>query len=117
MIKGIGLDIVELPRLQKIVARTPRFATRILSVRELEIYNQLASHRQLEFLGGRFAAKEAYAKALGTGIGESCTFHAIEILRNEVGAPTIYFNNKLTNDFISITHTEQFAAAQIIILV
>ena len=117
MIKGIGLDIVELPRIKHIIERTPRFVNRILTERERAIYEQLAPHRKLEFLGGRFAAKEAYAKALGTGIGGECELQDIAILPNELGAPKLYFKNELTNDFISITHTEQYAAAQVIILV
>ncbi|KFL42749.1 4'-phosphopantetheinyl transferase [Lysinibacillus sp. BF-4] len=117
MIKGIGLDIVELPRIKQIIERTPRFVNRILTERERAIYEQLAPHRKLEFLGGRFAAKEAYAKALGTGIGGECELQDIAILPNELGAPKLYFKNELTNDFISITHTEQYAAAQVIILV
>lgn len=117
MIKGIGLDIVELPRIKSVIERTPRFITRVLTERERAIYEQLAPHRQLEFIGGRFAAKEAYAKALGTGIGTSCELQDIEVLPNELGAPKIYFKKELMNDFISITHTEQYAAAQVIILV
>ncbi|HJH11392.1 MAG TPA: holo-ACP synthase [Metalysinibacillus jejuensis] len=117
MIKGIGLDIVELPRLKNIITRTPRFVNKVLTMREYEIYQSLKPHRQLEFLGGRFAAKEAYAKALGTGIGEHCRLHDIEIIANDLGAPVLYFCNELTSDFISITHTEKYAAAQVIILV
>ena len=115
MIKGIGLDIVELERIEQALSRTERFATRILSTRELDIFNGLFPRRKIEFLAGRFAAKEAYAKANGTGLGEGCTLHQIEILKDTVGKPVLYFDGDLVNGFITITHTKTVAAAQVIL--
>lgn len=60
MIIGIGCDIVEIARLQK---HQTKIADRILSDKEKAIYNQLQTKRQLDFLAGRFAAKEAIFKA------------------------------------------------------
>lgn len=58
MIKGIGVDIIELDRIKKIIERKPRFLKRILSDAEMTLYNQLpSSQRKIEFLAGRFAAK------------------------------------------------------------
>ena len=75
-----------MPRLEKQLDN-PQFINKVLTVAEQEIFNSFQSDsRKLEFLAGRFACKEAYAKALGTGIGET-TFLDIEILRNEAGAP------------------------------
>ncbi|MBS7345006.1 MAG: holo-ACP synthase [Caryophanon sp.] len=116
MIKGIGLDIIELVRVEKIMTRTPRFVERILSVRERAMYDALSHKRKVEFLAGRFAAKEAYAKANGTGIREGCEFLHIEVLRDDLGAPTLYFQGKRANGFVSITHSEAYAAAQVILL-
>ena len=116
MIKGIGLDIIELARVEKIVARTPRFVERILTERERAIYETLSQKRKIEFLAGRFSAKEAYAKANGTGIREGCEFVHIEVLPNELGAPTLYFQGHKANGFVSITHSEAYAAAQVILL-
>lgn len=116
MIKGIGLDITELARIKQIVARTPRFTARILTAREQAIYDTLSAQRKIEFLAGRFAAKEAYAKANGTGIRAGCEFTDIEVLTNELGAPVLYFKGALANGFVSITHSEQYAAAQVILI-
>lgn len=116
MIRGIGLDIVELERIEKAATRNDRFVTRILSQRELELYSKLSDGRKKEFLAGRFAAKEAYAKANGTGLGEGCTLHQIEILKDEIGKPLLYFNGEIVNGYISITHTRTVAAAQVILL-
>ena len=74
LIKGIGLDIVELERVEKLMRHTQRFQQRILSEREQDLFNTLSPSRQIEFVAGRFAAKEAFSKALGTGIGKDCHF-------------------------------------------
>ena len=116
MIKGIGLDIVEITRIKKAMDRSERFRLRILSERELSLYNQLTQQRKVEFLAGRFAAKEAYSKANGTGIGKGCEFHQIEILKDELGKPIIYFNGEIVSGHVSITHTKEYAAAQVILL-
>nr|WP_106781589.1 holo-ACP synthase [Lysinibacillus timonensis] len=115
MIKGIGLDIIEIARIKK-ADLTDKFRTRILSTRELDIYNQLSSVRKIEFLAGRFAAKEAYSKANGTGIREGCEFHQIEILNDELGKPILYFNRQTVKGFVSITHSKEYAAAQVILM-
>ena len=116
MIKGIGLDIVEIDRIKKAAHRSEKFQQRILSMQELNIYTQLSEHRKDEFLAGRFAAKEAYAKANGTGIRKGCEFHQIQVMNNELGQPTLYFDGQVVNGFVSITHSRDYAAAQVILL-
>ena len=116
MIKGIGLDIVEIERIAKAMARTERFKNRILSERELALFTTHSTSRKVEFLAGRFAAKEAFSKALGTGIGSTCKLHDIEILRGDAGNPVLYFKGELVNGFVSITHAQQYAAAQVILM-
>lgn len=116
MILGVGLDLVELDRIEKAYSRSCKFAERILTKRELAIFNDLSAPRQIEFLAGRFAAKEAYSKALGTGIGKGCELHQIEILKDESGKPLLYFEGEAVNGFISITHTRQVAAAQVVLM-
>ncbi|MGN7479631.1 holo-ACP synthase [Solibacillus silvestris] len=116
MIKGIGLDLVELDRIEKMLRRSAKFAHRILTERELAIFDTLSQTRQVEFLAGRFAAKEAYSKANGTGIGKECELHQIEILKSESGKPILYFDGEQVNGFISITHTRTTAAAQVILM-
>lgn len=79
MIYGIGLDITELKRIAAMAARQKRFAERILTPGELDQYHELSEKRKIEFLAGRFAAKEAFSKAFGTGIGKQLSFQDIEI--------------------------------------
>ena len=116
MIKGIGLDIVEIDRIAKAMMRTNKFKDRILSEKEKVLFDTHSETRRIEFLAGRFAAKEAFSKALGTGIGEECKLHDIEILRGKAGNPVLYFKGELVNGFVSITHTKEYAAAQVILL-
>jgi holo-[acyl-carrier protein] synthase len=116
MITGIGLDVTEIERIEAAHKRTSKFTERILTQQELIRFSSLTPHRQIEFLAGRFAAKEAYAKALGTGIGKECSFQDIEIQSNELGKPILYFKGNVVNGFVSITHTKQFAAAQVVLV-
>lgn len=116
LIAGIGLDIVELERIAKLDARSPKFRMRILTAEELKIYETHTSHRRIEFLAGRFAGKEAFAKAKGTGIGTQCNFTDIGILPESSGKPNLYFKGVAIPGFISITHTRTVAAAQVILL-
>ncbi|MEC2077362.1 holo-ACP synthase [Metabacillus fastidiosus] len=116
MILGIGLDIIELDRIRRIVDRQPGFIKRILTINEIEKFSDLSKERKVEFLAGRFAAKEAYAKALGTGIGEDFSFHDIEVINNRRGKPIIKVEEEhLHNIHLSITHSREYAAAQVII--
>ncbi|HEO8420245.1 holo-ACP synthase [Niallia sp. FSL W8-0635] len=114
MIKGTGIDITEIERIETLVQRKPNFAKRILTDKELEKYQKLAGHRKSEFLAGRFAAKEAFSKALGTGIGAKLSFLDIEIGYEEEGKPCILkpFSQGV---HLSITHSKQYAFAQVII--
>ena len=86
-----------------------------MTVAETEIYMSLKSHRRTEFLAGRFAGKEAFAKAQGTGIGATCNFVDIDSIPDSKGKPILKFNGILVSGFISITHTEKVAAAQVIL--
>lgn len=114
MIIGIGLDLVETHRIEKLRKRQERFPKRILTETEWQLYDTLSEKRKTEFLAGRFAAKEAYSKAIGTGIGKELSFQDIEITSDEKGKPWIV---KPTENqiHVSITHTKTHAAAQVII--
>ncbi|PID06198.1 MULTISPECIES: holo-ACP synthase [unclassified Sporosarcina] len=116
MIQGIGLDIVELDRVARLDGRNTKFRERILSERELCVYETLSGHRKIEYLAGRFAAKEAFSKARGTGIGADCSFLDIEVMSEASGRPILYFHSQLVQGFISITHTQTVAAAQVVLL-
>ena len=116
LIRGIGLDIVELERVARLDARNAKFRERILSSAELQNYEKMNGHRKTEYLAGRFAAKEAFSKARGTGIGNDCSFLDIEVLSEPSGRPILYFRQQPINGFISITHTQTVAAAQVILM-
>lgn len=116
MIKGIGLDIIELQRIREGLVRNDRLAARILTSEEREIYETLPSQaRKIEFAAGRFAAKEAFAKACGTGLGK-LSFQDIEILPGKKGAPELKARN-LGEDrvLVSISHSKDYAVAQVVI--
>ncbi|UII56213.1 holo-ACP synthase [Cytobacillus spongiae] len=114
MITGIGIDIVELSRIRAIVERQRKFIDRILTDQEREKYVSLTGDRQIEFLAGRFAAKEAFSKAYGTGIGEELSFLHIEVDSDERGKPYIKlpFNQGV---HLSISHSKEYAVAQVVI--
>ncbi|KAB2330565.1 holo-ACP synthase [Bacillus mesophilum] len=114
MITGIGIDIVELHRIQKLVDKQQKFALRILTHSEFQQFEQLHGKRQVEFLAGRFAAKEAYSKAIGTGIGSDLSFQDIEIAKDERGKPSI-MKPIQHGVHLSISHSKDYAVAQVII--
>ncbi|WP_156290223.1 holo-ACP synthase [Oceanobacillus salinisoli] len=115
MIKGIGIDIIELDRIQKSIANE-KFVDRILTSKEKFLYDALQkTNRKVEFAAGRFAAKEAFAKAIGTGIGK-LSFQHIEVLPDEHGAPMIQVKGfEKERIFLSITHSKAYAVAQVVI--
>lgn len=88
MIFGIGTDIVEVSRIEDSLARFGNaFAERILNEQEWLSYSQ--SNTQSRFLAKRFAAKEAFSKALGTGIRAPATFQNIGIAHDDLGKPVL----------------------------
>lgn len=114
MIKGIGTDIVDISTLTKIQEKQPKFAQRILSELEYQQYQQFKSKkRQIEFLAGRYAAKEAFVKALGTGISQGINFQEIVISNNSQGAPQILCQNDKV--WLSISHHVTQAVAMVVI--
>ncbi|WP_034551336.1 holo-ACP synthase [Carnobacterium funditum] len=114
MIVGIGLDVIEIDRIEHAVKKRKTFSNRVLTQAEWAIFNELKGSRQIEFLAGRYAAKEAFSKAFGTGIGK-LGFHDLEILPNEKGKPILTKSPFNGNVFLSITHTNTIAAAQVIL--
>jgi len=88
MIFGIGIDIVEVKRVEN-MSSLDSFAKKILSNQEIEYFYTLDLSKQVKYLSIQYAGKEAIAKALGTGISDNVKFKEIEILRNEKGKPTL----------------------------
>ncbi|HLQ71527.1 MAG TPA: holo-ACP synthase [Bacillota bacterium] len=116
MIKGIGLDMIELDRIDKSLQKDNRLVKRVLTEREQALFQRLATHRRkVEFLAGRFAAKEAFSKAAGTGIG-TLSFQHIDVMPSESGAPHIQaIGYEHMRIFVSITHSDTYAVAQIVL--
>ena len=91
MIFGIGTDIVEYERIEKLYARHgERFAQRVLSASELSELENYANPARL--LAKRFAAKEAFAKAVGTGLRHPVSLSRISIGHDELGKPALQFD-------------------------
>ena len=114
MIVGHGIDIEELASIERAVTRHTGFADRVLTTKEMERFTNLKGRRQIEYLAGRWSAKEAFSKALGTGIGK-LTFQDLEVLNNEQGTPYFSqtpFSGKI---WLSISHTDQFVTASVIL--
>jgi len=114
MIVGHGIDIEALASIQNAVKKRKGFAQRVLTDKEMERFSSLKGRRQVEYLAGRWSAKEAFSKALGTGIGK-LGFQDLEILNNERGAP--YFSKSPFSGkvWLSISHTDQFVTASVIL--
>lgn len=104
--KGIGTDIVARKRIHDLWQQYgQKFAQRILSEDELKVF---ANHKEPEaYLAKRFAAKEAIAKAVGTGIGQSISFQDISVMNNAKGKPEVVLNHK-ANLFVTQLGITQF---------
>ena len=114
MIVGHGIDIEALASIQNAVEKREGFAQRVLTDKEMERFSSLKGRRQVEYLAGRWSAKEAFSKAMGTGIGK-LSFQDLEVLNNERGAPYFSqapFSGKI---WLSISHTDQFVTASVIL--
>lgn len=93
MVKGIGTDLVELSRVEETLKQYgDRFVDRVLTVEEKRDFDK--SKHPVAFLAKRWAAKEAAAKALGTGIGASAGFLDFNIDHDELGAPKLVLSGK-----------------------
>ena len=94
MIHGIGTDIVKVERMLRSLDRHgERFAARILAGSERDAF--AASREPARFLAKRFAAKEAFGKALGTGVAVPATLHAVAVDHDELGKPLFRFGEAL----------------------
>jgi len=90
---GIGVDIVEIARIQRIIERTgERFLRKVFTANERTYC--ASKRRPWESYAGRFAAKEAVLKAIGTGLTAGAALADVEILRTENGAPLVQLHHK-----------------------
>ena len=109
-IKGLGIDLVDYSEIEPRLSEA--FIKRVLSSEELTIYNTLVQkRRKLSFIAGRFAAKEALAKAFQQ-FEKPLNFKDVSILPNSKGAPVIISDKISTKGLnISISHTNSHAIA------
>ena len=123
MIVGIGVDIAETARVEKLIAKFgQRFARRILTTDELLEFDR--RKHSSSYLATRFAAKEAVAKALGTGIGEQLGFHSIQIDNDDQGKPLLRFMGtavdliaglNIKNAMISLSDEKHYVVAMVVL--
>ena len=123
MIVGSGIDLVEIGRIQRSVERYgQRFLDRVFTAAE-QAYC-LRKRRAAESLAARFAAKEAGAKALGTGISQGVNWLEIEVVREPGGRPALRFYGRAAQlalrlgarrAALSITHTADLAMASVVL--
>lgn len=121
MILGIGTDLAEISRIRRVGLR--RLAGRILSKEEMAWMPE-SDRRRGEWLAGRFAAKEAVAKATGTGIGGRLSFRDIEIFNDDRGKPYVRIASEVLMGLgwgrdatihLSITHSGDHALAFVVV--
>ena len=94
MIYGIGIDLVEPQRIERLRDKYgERFARRVLT--PLEWPGYLRTARPVLFLANRFAAKEAFSKAMGTGFRYPVTLQCISVVQNAAGKPSLEFHPNL----------------------
>lgn len=123
MIAGSGIDLVEIGRIQQAMDRHgQRFLSRVFTASE-QAYC-LRKRRAAESFAARFAAKEAGAKALGTGISQGVSWLEIEVGREPGGRPTLRFHGRaagfaarlgVCHAALSLTHTATQAMASVVL--
>jgi holo-[acyl-carrier protein] synthase len=123
MIISTGIDIVEVYRIAETMTRTPRFTERVFTPAERD-YCDAKGAAAAQSYAGRFAAKEAFLKAIKTGWRGKITWHDIEILNDPDGVPMLNVKGeaaKILSDrgaeiaHLSISHTAEHAVAHVIL--
>ena len=120
MILGIGTDIIEIERIDRVIKNTPMFLEKIFTKRELDELNK--STLRVESVAGNFAVKEAVSKAVGTGM-RGFSFNDIEVLRDEIGKPIVQVSDKVKDIIkvdnytfnVSISHNRTCAIAFVVL--
>lgn len=112
----VGTDLIEIARIKKSACR-PGFIERVYSKEEIALYEK--RKRNPEILAGRFCVKEAFGKALGTGV-RNFELNEVSTLNDELGCPYLVLTGdalKAAGDrkfSVSITHTKEYASAVVI---
>jgi holo-[acyl-carrier protein] synthase len=123
-ILGIGIDIVENSRIAKLL-KNKLFIKRIFSNSEISIGNKIKDKKS--YYSKRFAAKEAFAKSIGTGFRDNLNFNDISIVNDKLGKPSFVVNEKIKrivkkqfkitsfNFFLSISDEKKYSVAYVIL--
>ena len=128
MIHGIGTDIIDIKRIRRVIKKYGnRFKNRCFSVNEIEISEKRLN--SIESYAKRYAAKEACAKALGTGLARGVFWKDIEVVNNQYGKPFIKLHGKAKDIFrnmdkasdtkieVSLSDEKKYAIANVTIYV
>ena len=123
MIVGIGIDTVSVSRLEKLIQlRGEKFLRKVFSQSEIE--EGMKREKNASFFAARFAAREAFAKALGTGFRRGVSIRDIEVKKTDLGRPELSFTarvedmlkaNGIARCHLSITHDGDSAQAIVIL--
>jgi len=122
MIYGTGIDLIEVERIAQQVTDETRFRERIFSEKEIAYCE--TKPNKAEHYAARFAAKEAFFKALGTGWRGGLNFAEVEVLNDDFGKPELHFlgqtgelvaKQQFTAVHLSLSHLKSIAAAIVII--
>jgi holo-[acyl-carrier protein] synthase len=106
-ILGTGIDIVENCRLKKVLLKKKyNFKKKIFTINEVAYCEKKSN--SISCYAKRFAAKEAFAKALGIGIRNNINFKDIEVINNTCGKPYIYINKKIANKIKALFKVRKF---------
>ena len=117
-----GIDIVENKRIEILISKYGDvFKKKILSKDEIIDIDKIISHKKIQKISGRFAAKEATVKAIGTGLRMGLKFTDIEITYDKLGKPELLLSDLITKNFlqskqkissnVSISHEENYTVA------
>ena len=124
-IYGIGVDLLEIKRIKKLLKSKKNFKKRIFTIYENKLSRSI-KNKEIYF-GKRFAAKEAFSKALGTGISNGLNFNEIEIFSNNKGKPSLrilgksriivkkILKNKKYTIYLSLSDEKTYAIAFVVI--
>ncbi|MBN2852422.1 MAG: holo-ACP synthase [Clostridia bacterium] len=110
-----GVDIVEIQRVKQAIEKNDAFINRVYTKNEID-YCEGKGREKYKSYAARFAAKEAYSKAMGTGFGGTLSPVSIEVINNKEGKPYIYINGeKKENCDVSLSHSKMYAVAYVVI--
>jgi len=122
MIRGTGVDIIEISRIKSAIERDDKFINKIFTVNEIKYCESKA--KKAQHYAARFASKEAFFKAIGTGWRNGMSWTDIDINNDSLGKPEIklsgetllFFNKlKLKSISLSISHSKEYAVGFVII--